>query len=112
MLYNKKKNREVSHMEHKDFMQQQSIVMKPSEFSEEAIHSLYAQIFLEFTLFHGEKNRLEEAIDLSLEEKDSELFYDLTNRYLDLLDEYERGIYIHEQGVQFHVFFGNYRKAA
>ncbi|WP_025025635.1 IDEAL domain-containing protein [Caldalkalibacillus mannanilyticus] len=95
-------------MEHKEFYQQ-SLVTQSNEFSEEAIQSLYAQIFLEFTLFHGEKERLEKAIDQSLEERDHDQFLQLTDRYMDLLTEYESGIIVKEQGVQFHVYFGNYK---
>jgi|GEM_PF-5109660 len=95
-------------MEHKEFYQH-PLVAQPNEVSEEVMQSLYVQIFMEFTLFHGEKERLEKEIDRALDQKDQCEFLKLTDRYLDLLAEYEAGIIVKEQGIHFHVFFGNYK---
>jgi uncharacterized protein YpiB (UPF0302 family) len=94
-------------MEKKEF-KTQSIVAKPSEFSEDAIQSLYAQIFLEYSLFLGDKQRLQKEIDLALDGREEEKFHELVDQYRYLLSQYEKGISLEEQGVQFHIHFGEF----
>lgn len=91
-------------MAQKDF-NTQSIVATPHQLSEDAIQSLYAQIFLEYSLYRAKKIQLEKAIDDSLDQKNEPEFYSLTTEYRELLKQYEEGIELYEEGIRFQVYF-------
>jgi uncharacterized protein YpiB (UPF0302 family) len=83
----------------------QPMVISPNEFSEDVIQSLYAQIFLEYSLYTVEKKRLQEEIDKALEQGNRLHFYAKTNHFLDFLHRYKEGILLYEQGLEFRVYF-------
>jgi uncharacterized protein YpiB (UPF0302 family) len=92
-------------MEKREVNDQSSMVVTPNQFSEDVLNSLYAQILLKYSLYKGEKQRLLKAIDGSLERKDRINFYSKTNQYLDFLNQYEEGILLYENGLEFRVYF-------
>ncbi len=91
-------------MKYKEF-KHPSIVVKPSELSEKSIQSLYAKIILEHSLFQGKRDRLMSQIDDALDQKDEWLFDHVSSQYNELLQSYEKGISIYEEGMHFQIFF-------
>lgn len=89
----------------KNEVNSQSMVVTPNHFSEDVLNSLYAQIFLKYSLYKGEKQRLLKAIDVSLEREDRIDFYSMTNQYLDFINHHEEGILLYEQEFEFRVYF-------
>lgn len=83
----------------------QAMVVTPNQFSEDVLNSLYAQIFLKYSLYKGEKQRLLKAIDATLEREDRINFYSKTNQYLDFINQHEEGILLYEQEFEFRVYF-------
>jgi DNA-binding GntR family transcriptional regulator len=90
----------------------QPMVINPNEFTEDMIQSLYAQIFLKYSLYSEEKKRLQKEIDNSLVRGDRIHFYAKTNQYLDFLHHYEKGILLYEQGLEFRVYFEGSNKVS
>jgi uncharacterized protein YpiB (UPF0302 family) len=90
----------------------QPMVINPNEFTEDMIQSLYAQIFLRYSLYSEEKKRLQQEIDDTLERGDRIHFYAKTNQYLDFLHHYENGILLYEQGLEFRVYFEGSNKVS
>jgi uncharacterized protein YpiB (UPF0302 family) len=85
--------------------QSNSDLVQVKEPTEEVLNSLYATIFLEHSVFTGNKRAIEEEIELSLEQKDEDAFMKLTERYKEFMASYEKGLTITEQGFEFLVFF-------
>jgi uncharacterized protein YpiB (UPF0302 family) len=88
----------------------QPMVISPNEFTEDRIQSLYAQIFLKYSLYSEAKKQLLQEIDDALERGDRIHFYAKTNQYLDFLEHYEEGVLLYEQGLEFRVYFEGTQK--
>ncbi|MFB5661310.1 IDEAL domain-containing protein [Alteribacillus sp. HJP-4] len=73
--------------------------------SRQVLQSLYAQMTMEYSVFHFNKDRLQRMIDDSLDCKDPESFQELTKEYNALIGEYRHGKIISEQGYEIELDF-------
>jgi uncharacterized protein YpiB (UPF0302 family) len=86
-------------------------VTQVKEPTEEVLNSLYATIFLEHSVYVGNKQHFERNIEKALDCKDRSLFIKLTDDYKEFLSSYENGLTINEKGFEFLVFFGKQQKS-
>ncbi|MDQ0298748.1 uncharacterized protein YpiB (UPF0302 family) [Salibacterium salarium] len=73
--------------------------------SRQVLQSLYAQMTMEYAVYHFNKERLQYMIDEALDNRDAVLFKDLTNHYNALIGEYKHGKTISEQGYELELDF-------
>ncbi|WP_169728503.1 IDEAL domain-containing protein [Salibacterium aidingense] len=73
--------------------------------SRQVLQSLYAQMMMEYAVYHFNKERLQQLIDEALDEKDPVLFQELTTHYNALIGEYSQGKIISEQGYELELDF-------
>ncbi|MFZ4450510.1 IDEAL domain-containing protein [Salibacterium aidingense] len=73
--------------------------------SRQVLQSLYAQMMMEYAVYHFNKERLQQLIDEALDEKDPVLFQELTAHYNALIGEYSQGKIISEQGYELELDF-------
>ncbi|MGY4689452.1 IDEAL domain-containing protein [Salibacterium sp. K-3] len=73
--------------------------------SRQVLQSLYAQMMMEYAVYHFNKERLQCMIDEALDAKDPELFQELTAHYNALIGEYKHGKSISEQGYELELDF-------
>lgn len=73
--------------------------------SRQVLQSLYAQMTMEYVVFHFNKERLQRMIDESLDKRDQKQFKKLTKEYNALIEEYKNGKVISEQGYEIELDF-------
>ncbi|MFD2705126.1 IDEAL domain-containing protein [Salibacterium lacus] len=73
--------------------------------SRQVLQSLYAQMMMEYAVYHFNEERLRRLIDEALDAGDSELFQELTSHYNALIGEYRAGKVISEQGYELELDF-------
>lgn len=73
--------------------------------SRQVLQSLYAQMTMEYVVFHFNKERLQRMIDEALDKRDQKQFKKLTKEYNALIEEYKNGKVISEQGYEIELDF-------
>lgn len=73
--------------------------------SRQVLQSLYAQMTMEYAVFKFNKERLQRMIDESLDQDDPQQFEELTAEYTTLIEEYQDGKTITEQGYEIELEF-------
>ncbi|WP_244504294.1 IDEAL domain-containing protein [Salibacterium halotolerans] len=73
--------------------------------SRQVLQSLYAQMMMEYAVYHFNEQRLQHLIDEALDAGDPELFKELTSHYNALIGEYKEGKTIYEQGYELELEF-------
>jgi uncharacterized protein YpiB (UPF0302 family) len=80
-------------------------IVQVKEPTEEVLNALYATIFLEHSVFTGNKKAIEQSIEKALEERDKESFIKYTDELNSFMAQYENGLKLTENGFEFLVFF-------
>ncbi|SFE71777.1 IDEAL domain-containing protein [Alteribacillus iranensis] len=73
--------------------------------SRQVLQSLYAQMTMEYAVFEFNKKRLQRMIDEALDQENPDQFEELTAEYNALIEEYQDGKTITEQGYEIELDF-------
>lgn len=85
----------------KKLLRQLTLMNNHKEPSGEVLDSLFAQMFLEISVYQNNKVRIEKEIDHVLEKGNKEKFATLAKEYNELMKKYKDGITVFEKDFEF-----------
>lgn len=92
----------------KKMLRKLTLMNNHREPSLEIIDSLFAQMFLEVSIYRFQKSRVQEEIDKALVNGNKKHFMMLVEKYNELISKYKDGIHVSEQGFDFIISLDEY----